>query len=88
MGLALPHQGMPASQRPGGLPIHAFMTAAVLPEREIVPLRTRWRDDKLIVATLVLGPLLCVIALVLALALPAPKPPGPVAKPAAGAVKK
>ena len=86
MGLAMPYGGS-ASQRPGGLPFHAFMTTAVLPEREIVPLRTRWRDDKLLIGSLVAGAVLMLVALVLALALPAPKPAAPAAKPVAGAKK-
>ena len=46
MGLA---QGPPVAvtPRPGGLPLHAFMSTVILPERDIVPLRTRWREDKL-----------------------------------------
>jgi type VI protein secretion system component VasK len=45
MGLG---QGAPAAvtSRPGGLPFHAFMGTVVLPERDIVPLRSRWREDK------------------------------------------
>jgi len=53
--------------RPGGLPMHAFMKTVVLPEREIVPLRVRWRDDKLLVVGFVFGALLWVGALVTAL---------------------
>jgi type VI protein secretion system component VasK len=53
--------------RPGGLPIHAFMKMVVLPERELVPLRVRWRDDKLILVGFGLGVLLWVGALVVAL---------------------
>jgi type VI protein secretion system component VasK len=45
MGLG---QGAPTAvtSRPGGLPFHAFMGTVVLPERDIVPLRSRWREDK------------------------------------------
>jgi type VI protein secretion system component VasK len=53
--------------RPGGLPIHAFMKMVVLPERDMVPLRVRWRDDKLIIIGMSLGVLLWVGALVTAL---------------------
>jgi type VI protein secretion system component VasK len=50
-------QGPPPSSsgRPGGLPIHAFMKTVVLPERDLVPLRERWRDDKLIVIGFIVG---------------------------------
>jgi type VI secretion system protein ImpL len=45
MGLA---HGPPVAvtSRPGGLPFHAFMNSVVLPERDIVPLRSRWREDQ------------------------------------------
>jgi type VI secretion system protein ImpL len=55
MGLAQPP---PAPARPGGLPIHAFMKTVVLPERNLVPLRTRWREDKVILIALIAGVLL------------------------------
>ena len=29
--------------------MHQFMQLVVLPDKDIVPTRTRWRDDKLIV---------------------------------------
>jgi type VI secretion system protein ImpL len=55
-----------ASQRPGGLPIHAYMKRVILPERDIVPLRVRWRDDKIVLACFVVGALLWVSGLVTA----------------------
>ncbi|WP_437754494.1 type VI secretion system protein [Sorangium sp. So ce1389] len=45
MGLAQP-PNVAVAPRPGGLPIHATVRAVVLPERDIVPLRPRWRDDR------------------------------------------
>ena len=36
---------MPQGMRPGGLPIHALVKTVVLPEKDLVPLRVRWRDD-------------------------------------------
>ena len=54
MGLQAPQLQQP-SARPGGLPIHAFMRTVVLPERELVPLKTRWRDDRLFVWLLIFG---------------------------------
>ncbi len=66
MGL-LQAQAIPgASQRPGGLPIHAFMRRVILPERDIVPLRVRWRDDKIVLACFVVGALLWVSGLITA----------------------
>lgn len=41
--------------RPGGLPIFGFVRDIVVPERDLVPLRTRWRDDKLTVIAFVVG---------------------------------
>jgi type VI secretion system protein ImpL len=66
MGL-LQAQAIPgASQRPGGLPIHAYMKRVILPERDIVPLRVRWRDDKIVLACFVVGALLWVSGLLTA----------------------
>lgn len=66
MGLKQPQAIPGASQRPGGLPIHAFMKRVILPERDIVPLRVRWRDDKIVLACFVVGALLWVSGLVTA----------------------
>jgi type VI secretion system protein ImpL len=57
MGLAQPPP-IPATTRPGGLPIFAFMKTVILPERDLVPLRTRWREDTFILVALVVGLLL------------------------------
>ena len=46
MGLAPPTQS--ATPQPGGMPIHAMLEHVLLPERDLVPTRVRWRDDKLI----------------------------------------
>jgi type VI protein secretion system component VasK len=54
------------TQRPGGLPFHAYMSTVILPERDIVPLRTRWRDDKLILLATIFGALLWIGAVVTA----------------------
>ena len=43
MGLYPPP--IPQGMRPGGLPIHALVKTVVLPEKDLVPLRVRWRDD-------------------------------------------
>ena len=51
-----------AAQRPGGLPIFAFMKTVVLPEKNLVPLRTRWREDKVILFAVIAGILLLVSA--------------------------
>jgi type VI secretion system protein ImpL len=76
----------PVSQRPGGLPLHAFMSDVILPERDLVPLRTRWRDDKIVqfagifAAVLWLATLIAAIVFAMAAAperktSPAPTPP-------------
>jgi type VI secretion system protein ImpL len=83
MGLAGPPPAPPGSVRPGGLPIHAFVPTVVLPEREIVPLRVRWRDDKLLVGAWIAGGVLLLATLVLALALPDPSAQQPSGKPTA-----
>jgi len=63
MGLA---QGSaaPVTPRPGGLPFHAFMSTVILPERDIVPLRTRWREDKLFLFGMIAASLFTVGAVV------------------------
>lgn len=57
----------PVVARPGGLPLYALMTAVILPERDLVPLRTRWRDDKIIQLSAIFAGLLWVITLITAL---------------------
>jgi type VI secretion system protein ImpL len=63
MGLA---QGAPlaVTPRPGGLPFHAFMGKVILPERDIVPLRSRWREDKVFLFAVIAAALFFVAALV------------------------
>ena len=43
------------SQRPGGLPLFTFFRSIVLPEKELVPLKTKWRHDPVCVIGFVLG---------------------------------
>lgn len=63
MGLYPPaHSGTP---QPGGMPLHALLELVLLPERDIVPTRTRWRDDVLIVVLWILGLLAWIGAVVL-----------------------
>src|SRR5262249_59447787 len=52
MGLG---QGPPVAvtSRPGGMPLHAYMSSVILNEREIVPLRTRWREDKVFIVAMI-----------------------------------
>jgi type VI secretion system protein ImpL len=53
MGLyAPPASGTPY---PGGMPLFAYLDAVLIPERDLVPTRIRWRDDKLIVLLFMLG---------------------------------
>ncbi len=63
MGLA---QGPPVAvtSRPGGLPFHAFMSTVILPERDIVPLRSRWREDKMFLFGMIAATLFAVAAVV------------------------
>lgn len=63
MGLAQGPTG-PVTGRPGGLPFHAFMRTVVLPERDIVPLRTRWREDKVFQFAMIAAALFYVAALI------------------------
>ncbi|APR85323.1 IcmF-related protein [Minicystis rosea] len=53
--------------RPGGLPLYALMTNVILPERDLVPLRTRWREDKMIQLCVIFAGLLWVITIIAAL---------------------
>jgi type VI secretion system protein ImpL len=53
--------------RPGGLPFHAFMSTVVLPERDIVPLRSRWREDKVFLFGMIAAALFLAAAIVTAL---------------------
>jgi len=66
MGLAQGPLG-PVTGRPGGLPFHAFMGRVVLPERDIVPLRSRWREDKVFQFGMIAAALFYVAAIVTAL---------------------
>ena len=83
MGL-MQAQAIPgASQRPGGLPIHAYMNRVILPERDIVPLRVRWRDDKLVLACFAVGALLWISGLITAVIFTAIGGSGPAEAPSA-----
>jgi type VI protein secretion system component VasK len=53
MGLFAPPQSR--TPQPGGLPMHGLLERTLWPERDIVPLRSRWRDDGLIVVLLIVG---------------------------------
>ncbi|HTJ82165.1 MAG TPA: type VI secretion system protein [Polyangiaceae bacterium] len=53
------------SPRPGGLPIHMFMKGIVLPEKELVPLKTRWRDDPVTMIGIIVGVLFILGGLVI-----------------------
>lgn len=67
MGLVIQPEAIPRSQRPGGLPIHAFMRDVVLPEKDLVPTKVRWRDDKIIVICGTAALALYLVAAVLAI---------------------
>jgi type VI secretion system protein ImpL len=64
MGLSQNPYDPHRSPRPGGLPLHAFVKGIVLPEKELVPLKTRWRDDLVTVIGLVLGVLMLIAGVV------------------------
>ena len=55
MGLSQNPYDPHRSPRPGGLPIHAFLKGIVLPEKDLVPLKLRWRDDVVTVLGFALG---------------------------------
>lgn len=44
MGVMPPAQS--GTPNPGGMPLHPLMELVLLPERDLVPTRVRWRDDK------------------------------------------
>lgn len=67
MGLTMPPE-LPRAARPGGLPLLPFFTKLLLPERDVVPTKKRFRDDPLSVWTTVAGLVLWVVALVVAVA--------------------
>ena len=46
--------------------MHQFMQMVVIPDKDLVPTRTRWRDDKLIVLSFVLGGVLLLVTIALA----------------------
>jgi type VI secretion system protein ImpL len=79
--------------RPGGLPFHAFMGKVVLPERDIVPLRSRWREDKVFLFAMIAAALFYVAALVSGLVFAMAtaeqrRAPSPIAPPAKTAPKR
>lgn len=47
MGLVAPNQS--GTAHPGGMPIHSLLDNVLMPERDLVPTRVRWRDDKVII---------------------------------------
>ncbi|NUP09255.1 MAG: hypothetical protein HOW73_24655 [Polyangiaceae bacterium] len=53
------------AQRPGGLPLHMFFRGIILPEKELVPLKTKWRHDVVCVIGFALGFLFLVAGLVI-----------------------
>ena len=53
MGMYPPNQS--GTPNPGGMPLHAYVDAVLLPEKDLVPTRTRWRDDKVFLLLAMLG---------------------------------
>jgi type VI protein secretion system component VasK len=64
MGLYPPP--VPQGMRPGGLPIHALVKTVVLPEKDLVPLRVRWRDDVVLLVIAGLAALVWLVAIIVA----------------------
>jgi type VI secretion system protein ImpL len=64
MGLMQNPYDQARATRPGGLPVFSFMRTTVLPEKELVPLKVRWRDDVATMVGLVLGSLLVITGIV------------------------
>jgi len=53
VGFQMPQQSGTAT--PGGMPLHALLESVLLPERDLVPTRVRWRDDKLLLLFMMIG---------------------------------
>ncbi len=53
MGFQPPAQS--GTPTPGGMPLHALVDTVLMPERDIVPTRLRWRDDKFLILMFMLG---------------------------------
>ena len=53
MGLYPPQES--GTPFPGGMPLHAYLEAVLIPERDIVPTRVRWRDDWLLILLIMFG---------------------------------
>jgi type VI protein secretion system component VasK len=62
MGLIQNPYDQSRSTRPGGLPVFGFMRTTILPEKELVPSKVRWRDDIATVLAFILGFLLLAAA--------------------------
>jgi type VI secretion system protein ImpL len=63
MGLTVPHHS--GTPQPGGMPLHALIDNVLLPERDLVPTRIRWRDDKLFLVLVLLAVLMIIAEIVL-----------------------
>ncbi len=55
MGLIQNPYDQNRATRPGGLPVYNFMRTTVLPEKDLVPSKVRWRDDLATVIGMILG---------------------------------
>lgn len=88
MGLAQGHPAPIGVLRPGGMPIHAYMKTVILPEKEIVPLRTRFWDDKPMLVLFGIGIFLWIAAVVAGVAFSVASGAHTPAKPGASAPAK
>ncbi|MEM9693508.1 MAG: type VI secretion system protein, partial [Myxococcota bacterium] len=66
MGLHPPPQS--GTRQPGGIPFHAFLDYVLLPERDIVPTKVRWRDDKVFLIVVVTAAVLWLLVVVVSVA--------------------
>ena len=62
MGYTAPQQS--GTPQPGGMPLHGLLDAVLLPERDLVPTKTRWRDDTVLIVLLVVGVLAWIAAVI------------------------
>jgi len=65
MGLIQNPYDQSRATRPGGLPVYGFMRTTILPEKDLVPSKVRWRDDILTVIGVILGILMLIASTVL-----------------------
>jgi type VI protein secretion system component VasK len=63
MGLAQNPYDPFRSPRPGGLPLFGFVKGIVLPEKELVPTKVRWRDDLITIFGFLFGIVMLIVGI-------------------------